>query len=117
MYNHIKLTVMEDHEKNEVYKKAKKKVDEQKRFYYHLSVYIIINIALLFMKGDYIIFSENVDFEQREKIKEWFDRTLSVIPILWGIGLIIQGALIFIKSFFLNAEWEKQKIKKYLNKN
>ncbi len=109
---------MKDIEKqNNAYKEAKKRVEEQKRFYYHLSVYIIINIALLFWKGDYIIFSDGVDPESREIIKDWFERILSVITILWGIGLLIRGVLIFIKSYFLNTKWEKRKIEKYLNKN
>ncbi len=99
------------------YEKAKKRVEEQKGFYYHLSVYIVINIALLFLKGDYIIFSEGIDLETRDMIKEGFEKTLSIIPILWGLTLLGYGALIFVRTFLLNTSWEKKKIQKYLNKN
>ncbi len=112
---------MEQHENEKAYEKAyekaKKRVEERKRFYYHLSIYIIINIALLFLKGDYIIFSDDIDFEKREMIKRGFEKVLSITPILWGIGLLTHGLLICVRSFVLNTNWEKSRIEKYLNKN
>ena len=79
----------------EIYKKAKKRVEEKKGFYSHLIVYIIVNAALIliwaFLAGDGY---------------PWFLWPLGG----WGIGLLFHG----LGVFFFNREtrWEKREIEK-----
>jgi len=105
---------MKNFEERKRYERAKERIEKQKKFYYNLAVYIIINSALLFMKGDYIIYSNDIDPESREIIKELFEKLLLVISILWGISLLFQGLSIFVKNFVLSKQWEENKIKEYM---
>ncbi len=88
----------------EIYERAKKRVEEEKGFYSHLTAYIIINIALLL-----IHFSINYNF------KGWLQWHILITPFLWGIGLLIHGICVFAirKTPFKN--WERRKIKELMD--
>lgn len=92
---------MKDFERQNIFNLAKIKVQKEKRFYYHLSIFVVINIALLFLKGEYLVFSSTVTTENQEIIKSWFDRIMLIIPVLWGIILLLHGLLILGESLLL----------------
>ncbi|WP_109852178.1 2TM domain-containing protein [Aquimarina sp. AU58] len=92
---------MKDFERQNIFNLAKIKAQKEKRFYYHLSIFVVVNIALLFLKGEYLVFSSTVTTENQEIIKSWFDRIMLIIPVLWGIILLLHGLLILGESLLL----------------
>ena len=98
------------------YVKAEKRVNEVKNFYAHLSVYIIINI-LVFIA---ILSLRNYFYSQ-----EYFILNLLSTPLIWGVILLIHGAIAFkigkiYKKTFPNLDpfknWEERKVKELMDK-
>ena len=86
---------------DERYDKAKKRVEELKKFYSNLVTYIVVNIVLIII---YFVTSPG---------SLWF----YWITIFWGIAILLQASRVFIfKGKFLGEEWEQKKIKEILEK-
>lgn len=75
---------------DEVYKKAKERVNEIKNFYNHLIVYIVINVIFIYFVG-----------------KSWL-----WVTAFWGMGVVFQ----FVRTFLFSKEWEEKKIKEYIER-
>ena len=82
----------------EVYKIARKRVEEKKGFYSHLTAYVIVNIMLIliwwFTSGGF----------------PWF-----IFPLVgWGIGIVFH----FLGSMVFNKEtgWEQREVEKEAEK-
>ncbi|MCK8522886.1 2TM domain-containing protein [Aquimarina sp. D1M17] len=88
------------------YQRAKMRVEKEKGFYNHLTVYIIINIALLFINSQVI--DNGID-----SLLDW---KLYITPILWGIGLLIHGITVFNTNKIFSKDWEERKIKELMDK-
>ncbi len=89
------------------YEKAKKRVENEKGFYGHLTVYLIINIALLLINAD--ILDNGLS-----SLLRW---ELYITPVAWGIGVFAHGMSVFGKRIFFNKEWEQRKIKELMDKD
>lgn len=87
----------------EKYNRAKKRVDELKGFYIHLSIYIVINTFILIN-----IFLRNDDFWRWEHFITLF---------AWGIGLFFHASKTFEFNPFLGKNWEERQIKKYMEED
>ncbi|MGN4613412.1 2TM domain-containing protein [Bacillus cereus group sp. MYBK71-2] len=87
-------------ERNENYLRAKKRVENLKAFYIHLTVYILVNLLLFFI---------NISSDSS---KLWFLYPLGG----WGIGIVIHGLTTFPFGIF-GKEWEERKIKEYMEKD
>ncbi|ALL24670.1 MULTISPECIES: 2TM domain-containing protein [Bacillus] len=87
-------------ERNENYLRAKKRVENLKAFYIHLTVYILVNLMLFFI---------NISSDSS---KLWFLYPLGG----WGIGIVIHGLTTFPFGIF-GKEWEERKIKEYMEKD
>ena len=88
------------------YERARKRVEQEKGFYGHLTAYVIINIALLIMNLD-------LKFVFVDQLR-WH---ILATPLLWGIGLLIHGLVVFGKGFKLFKNWEEKKIKELMDKD
>lgn len=97
----------------EKYIRAKNKVKQIKRFYTHLTVYIIINL-IIFIRGNIEIFLEN-DVENKNLL-DWIDWNIFYTPVLWGIGLFFHGMFVFQNRFKGLKNWEDRKMKEFLEK-
>ena len=84
----------------EVYERAKKRVEELKAFYSHLFVYLAVNAGLFLL---------NIITSPRHL---WFYWPL----IGWGIGLSIHGLSVFGTQRLLGKEWEDRKIREIMEK-
>jgi len=85
-------------ENNEKYKEAKEKVEAEKKFYYHLGVYIVMSTFFVVLN---LVTSPDA---------LWF-----YWPMLgWGLGLLLQGVRVFTNAGF-SKEWEDRRIERYLN--
>ncbi|MEC5425713.1 2TM domain-containing protein [Virgibacillus sp. C22-A2] len=87
-------------DENDRYERARKRVENLKAFYIHLTVYVLVNIMLIII---------NMVTEPNEL---WF-----IYPLVgWGIGLIAHGLSVFSVGLFGPA-WEEKKIKEYMDKD
>ncbi|WP_299313542.1 2TM domain-containing protein [uncultured Aquimarina sp.] len=98
---------MQDFEEKDRYKLAKKRVDNERGFYTHLSFYIVINLIILFINTH----SENQGF------RDWSHPHLYITPILWGIGLLFHGLKVFKNNLIFRKSWEERKIKELMDKD
>ncbi len=88
-------------DENEKYARARAKVQELKGFYTHLVTYILVNLGL---------FVVNLATSPQNW---WF----YYVTIFWGIGLAVHAIILFRTDAFLGADWEKKKIKEYVERN
>lgn len=87
-------------EKDERYLRAKRKMENLKRFYSHLTVYILVNIMIFIVN----LITDPGDW--------WF-----IYPLLgWGIAIVIQAFTTFVPDKF-GTDWEEKKIKEYMEKD
>ncbi len=84
------------------YYKAKKRVEKIKGFYGHLVSYIVINLVLYLV--NYITYPN--DF--------WFDHWFYWQLLLWGIGLVIHGIVVFYSLPIFGKEWEERKVQEFM---
>ncbi len=96
---------MNEYNNKVAYEKAKKRVEREKGFYSHLTVYLIINIALLLINSDFF----------DEGFNNWLDWNLYTTPFLWGIGLLFHGLSVFTKIPVFGSKWEERKIEEFMN--
>lgn len=91
---------MKHYNQQEVYKRAKKRLDELKGFYGHLLSYVLVIPFLILI--NYMTYWEYKWF--------WW-------PMLgWGIGLAAHALGVFGKDKIFGKEWEERKIKEYMDK-
>ena len=78
----------------EIYKEARKRVEEKKGFFTHLAVYIVVNIVLIIIWA-----TTGAGFP-------WF-----VFPLAgWGIGVLFHFLGVFV--FSRQTEWDRRQIEK-----
>tara|TARA_R110001632_G_scaffold23425_3_gene66314 strand:- start:12390 stop:12707 length:318 start_codon:yes stop_codon:yes gene_type:complete len=92
------------------YLRAKKRVDELKKYYRHLSIYIVVNTIISVSK----IVNEFRDGDSFEEVLFDFDNFS--LWVWWGIGIAFHTYKVFGgRLLFLNKDWEDKKIKEYMN--
>ena len=86
---------------DEKYEKAKKRVEELKKFYGNLSSYVVTNVVLIII--NLVINPGNL----------WF----YWVSVFWGIAILLHASKVFVlKGKFLGEEWEQKKIKEIMEK-
>lgn len=84
---------------DEIYQKAKKRVEEIKGFYAHLCVYLVINILIVII---WLVTSLG--------FFAWF-----IFPVGgWGVVVILHALFVFV--FNKDARWEKNAVEKEADK-
>lgn len=80
--------------------KAKKKVEELKKFYGHLTTYLAVNLFLMMI--NLLTAPEFL----------WF-----LIPLFaWGIAILSQGMKVYDYHLFLGKNWEDRKMQEWIEK-
>ena len=97
---------MKNFKKEDRYHRAVKHVEDIRKFYYHLAVYLIVNIGISGIKiyndmndGDVYVFGAGA------------------VWLFWGIGLAFHAFKVFVIPFIMGKNWEEDKIKKYMNED
>lgn len=113
---------MEERKKeSNTYVRARKRVERIKAFYWHLWIYSIANALLFILKGYILGYLSSHGFED-EGFLNWFGLNIILTPMLWGIGLLVHGLVVFkfdsfsirnLKPKFIK-NWEERQIKKYI---
>lgn len=91
--------------------RAKKRVEELKGFYIHLTVYIAVNMFITITK---IV----KNLQDGETINEAFwDFGTFATWFFWGIGLVFHAARVFSFNPFFSKDWEERQIQKYMEED
>ena len=86
--------MQEDRREEELYERAKKRVEDTKGLYIHLGVFVIVNAAL---------FAINMITNPDTLWFYW--------PLLgWGVGVALHVFAFFTEGRFLGPEWEERKL-------
>lgn len=92
--------------------KAEEKVKEIKGFYFHLFIYLIVNLAWVIVL---LVMGEMSSYTKYGFWGMGYGQ-LSMV-FFWGIGLLIHWLLVFIKNISISKNWEERKIKELLEKD
>ena len=95
---------MESKEQHELYEKARKRVKQKKRLYYHF---------VLFLVGSVFLIALNLIFKVGEQFGEWFKYAIAVWLFLW----ILHFINIFITKRFFGKDWERKETEKLIEKH
>lgn len=98
---------MNEFQQEEVYRRAKKKVDKLKGFYGHLAAYVIVNIFIIAL----------VALGNNDKGESFWSFGTFATAIFWGIGLAFHALSVFGFDFVLGKNWEENKIKDIMEKD
>ena len=91
--------------REEAYIRAKKRLDKIVGFYWHLAVYVVINLFLIILITT-----------QREDDVFWDFGTFAT-AFFWGIGLMFHFLGVFGPNFMFGKNWEERKIKEFMDKD
>ena len=95
---------MESKEQHELYEKARKRVKQKKRLYYHFVLFLVGSVFLIVL---------NKVFNVGERFGEWFKYAVSLWLVVW----ILHFINIFITKRFFNKEWERKETEKLIEKH
>lgn len=96
---------------NRKYIRAKKRVEQLKGYYWHLTVYIVINTIISIVKVVNDAKSGSEGFEEA-----LFDFSNYSLWLWWGIGMFFHTYNVFgANLLFMNKEWEDKKIKEFMD--
>ena len=88
------------------YLEAKTRVKKLKGFYSHLTIYILVNLFIVF-----------INIQDLKPGESYFQYKNFITLFFWGIGLVAHGMSVFVPQFVLGRNWEERKIKELMNKN
>lgn len=101
----------ENYKEETQYLLAKKRVEDLKKFYKHVTVYVAINLVISILK-----ISRNLS--NGETLEEAiYDFNTYAVWLFWGIAIVIQAFKLFGLNFILGKDWEERQIEKHINKN
>lgn len=92
---------------NEKYERAKKRVEELKGFYIHLTVYVVINSFILL----------NILVRSWNGTESFWQFSTFFTPFFWGIGLAFHAFKAFDYNPVLGKKWEERQIRKLIEKD
>jgi len=98
-YDEFKESI--DFRKEEAYLRAKKKVDAIIGFYWHLAVYVVVNLFLIILIGVNVGFTGFGPY---------------ATATFWGIGLVFHFLGVYGPDSLFGKDWEKRKVKEYMEK-
>ena len=94
--------------------KAHKRVENIKGFYNHAVVYIMINSVVLIFKGKFLFTILSAEAIGNSDFLKWIDWNVYGTPIIWGIGLLIHGIVVFGSRPQFLRNWEERQLEKYM---
>ncbi len=95
---------MESKGQHELYEKARKRVKQKKRLYYHFVLFLVGSVFLIVL---------NLVFNVGERFGEWFKYAIALWLVVW----ILHFINIFITKRFFGKEWERKETEKLIEKH
>ncbi|WP_411031905.1 2TM domain-containing protein [Spongiimicrobium sp. 3-5] len=102
---------LKDNNGSDKFTRAKKRVEELKGFYIHLTVYLAVNTFITVMKVVRNL-GEGETLQQA-----LFDFGSFAIWIFWGIGVLFHALKVFSLNPFLTKGWEDRQIQKFIEED
>jgi len=100
-----------DIDRSDNYLSAKKKVEELKGFYIHLSIYVLVNFFISMAK-----IVRNI-YDGETFNEAFFDFGTFAVWIFWGIGIFFHGLGVLGKNIFFSKNWQERKIKEFMDED
>ena len=100
-----KMQIMTNLDENK-YGRARKRVEQIKGFYVHLTVYLVVNAAILIAL--YFVTADKGNF--------WKPGHFST-PFFWGIGVAFHAIKTFRINPLFGKKWEERQIRKYMEED
>ncbi len=97
------------------YERARKRVDDLKGFYGHLTAYILVNSMLLLGRDDFSFYVLGNSAFGNSDFLNWINWNVYGTPIIWGVFLVFHALSVFGRNPFLGKAWEERQIEKYMN--
>ena len=96
------------------FQKAKKRLEQLKSFYTHLSIFLIVNIVLVVA----YFFSKQSIFQEptNKEFINWVDWNVLLTPLIWGVFLIAHAFCVFQWRLPFLKRWEERQINKIMEK-
>ena len=91
------------------YLRAKKRIEQIKKFYKHVMIYLIVNLFISFFKVRDYMREGDTFMEALENLDVY------IVWIIWGFFLLLQAVKTFNANMILGSDWEERKIKEYMN--
>lgn len=95
---------MEPKEQHELYEKARKRVKQKKRLYYHFVLFLVGSIFLIVL---------NIVFKVGERFGEWFKYAVAIWLFVW----ILHVVNVFITKRFFGKDWEREATERLIAKH
>ncbi len=95
---------MEAKEQHEVYEKARKRVQQKKRLYYHFVLFLVGSVFLIVL---------NLFFKVGDQFGEWFKYAVAAWFFLW----ILHFVNVFITKRFFGKDWERHHTEMLIEKH
>ena len=92
---------------NRKYIQAKQRVKMLKRFYIHLFLFLIVNIALLF----------RLLMLEKDESMNFFVWVVLNIMITWSVGILVHAWIVFKGKLLFSKEYEDRKIEELTREN
>ena len=102
---------METLNREQQYIRAQRRVEEIKKFYKHLVVYILINLVFI---GRRIY--KDIVYRDESVMDAFLDISNYNLFFWWGVIVFLHGFSVFAKGKLFSKKWEERKIKEYMNK-
>ena len=95
---------MESKDQHAVYEKARKRVKQKKRLYYHFILFLIGSVFLIIL---------NTVFKVGEQFGEWFKYAVALWFFIW----VLHFVNVFITNRFFGKDWERIETEKLISKH
>jgi len=94
----------ESKQQHKLYEKARKRVKQKKRLYYHFVLFLIGSVFLIVL---------NIVFKVGKQFGDWFKYAIA----LWFFVWILHFINIFVTKRFFGKEWERKETEKLIEKH
>lgn len=101
---------LKDNSERAKIRRARRRVEELKGFYWHLGVYLTVNLFISISK-----ISRNV-VSGESFMEGFFDFGTFAVWFFWGIGLAFHAMKVFSLNPIFSKDWEERQIKKFMEK-
>ena len=95
---------MESKEQHEVYEKARKRVQQKKRLYYHFIVFLVGSVFLIVL---------NLFFKVGDQFGDWFKYAVAAWFFLW----LLHFVNVFVTKRFFGKDWERIHTEKLIDRH
>ncbi|WP_421812263.1 2TM domain-containing protein [Flagellimonas sp.] len=92
---------------------AKKRVQELKGYYSHITIFVIVNVILYLLKTGMLTSLLPEAFPKESYYYDWINSNI----LIWTLILIVHTLIVFRDKFTFFKKWEERQIKKYMEED